>query len=301
MKNSNTQRADHLSEFTRNFLNSCGEKEVDKKTRFIQSDSWIGYTAAKKIVQRIENMIEMERKARMHSMLIIGSTDNGKTSIRRRVESKYHMSTTDSGKIKMPVVSVQMPPDPTARCLCNSILKGLMLPTVFSGKIDYIRDAVIDTLREYEVRCLMIDEVQHLDRIPDKKQRTMLDTLKYISNELSLPMVAFGTSEAQYVFARDSQLDNRFKKVHLTRWECNYDFQMLLTTYETSLPFYERSNLGQPDMARLIYSLTNGTIGEIVTLVREAAIQAVRAGDEKINVDHIKAVDFESVPYKSDK
>ncbi|MFM8912447.1 MAG: TniB family NTP-binding protein, partial [Flammeovirgaceae bacterium] len=203
--------------------------------------------------------------------------------------------------VRIPVVSIQMPPDPTARCLYNSILDGMNMPRIISSKIDFFRANVIETLREFEVRCLMIDEVQHLDRIPDKKQRTMLDTLKYISNELSLPMVAFGTNEAQYVFARDPQLDNRFKKVYLTRWECNYDFQMLLSTYEASLPLRERSNLGQPEMAHLIYSLTNGTIGEIVTLVREAAIQAVRAGDEKITVDHLKSADFESVQYKSDK
>jgi hypothetical protein len=300
MKNSNTQRADHLNEFTRNFLNTFSEMDVEKRIRLIQTDKWIGYLSARKIVERIENLIEMERINRMHSLLIMGSTDNGKTSIRKRVESKYRMTTTVNGKIQMPVVSIQMPPAPDARCFYNSILKGMMLPIVFSGKIDYIRDLVIDSLREYNVRCLMIDEVQTIDRIPDKKQRTILDTIKYISNEISLPMVAFGTTEARHVFARDPQLDNRFKKVHLTRWECNDDFQKLLWTYEKLLPLKEPSNLGEPSMAQFIYSLTNGTIGEIVTLIRMAAIEAVRSGIEKITVDNIKAVNFESVAYKSD-
>jgi hypothetical protein len=301
MKNSNTQSADHLTEFTRNFLNGCNENDLDKKIQWIQTDSWIGYISARKIVERIENLIEMERMNRMHSLLILGSTDNGKTSIRKRVESRHRMTTTESGKIRMPVVSIQMPPGPDVRCLYNSILKGLMLPIVLSTKVDYIRDIVIDSLNEYNVRCLMIDEVQHMDRIPDKKQRTILDTIKYISNEISLPMVAFGTLEARNVFARDSQLDNRFKKIYLTRWECNEDFQRLLHTYEASLPLKEPSNLSEPNMAQFIYSLTNGTIGEIVTLIRLAAIDAVRAGIEKITVDNIKAVNFESVAYNFEK
>jgi hypothetical protein len=301
MKNSNSQREDHLTEFTRNFLNNCGEKDVEKRIRLIQTDNWIGYLSARKIVERIENLIEMERMNRMHSMLILGSTDNGKTSIRKRVESRYRMTTTESGKIQMPVVSIQMPPGPDVRCFYNSILKGMMLPIVFSGKIDFIRDIVIDSLREYNVRCLMIDEVQHLDRIPDKKQRTILDTMKYISNEILLPMVTFGTLEARNVFARDSQLDNRFKKVYLTRWECNEDFQRLLCTYEAILPLKEPSNLSEPSMAQFIYSLTNGTIGEIVTLIRLAAIESVRSGFERITVENIKAVNFESVAYNFEK
>jgi hypothetical protein len=300
MKNSNTPRADHLNEYTRNFLNNCSEKDIEKRIRLIQTDNWIGYLSARKIVDRIEDLINMERMNRMHSLLIIGSTDNGKTSIRRRIESKYRMTTSETGKIQMPVVSIQTPPAPDARCLYNAILKGMMLPIVFSGKIDYIRDSVIDTLKEYNVRCLMIDEIQHIDRIPDKKQRTVLDSIKYVSNEISLPIVAFGTSEARYVFGRDPQLDNRFKKIQLCRWECNEDFQKLLWTYEALLPLKEPSNLGEPSMAHFIHSLTNGTIGEIITLIRLAAIQAVRSGIEKITVDTINAVNFESVAYKMD-
>jgi len=299
MMNSNTQPEDHLNEFTRKFLESCNG-DVEKKVRLIQSDNWIGYLSARKIVDRIENMIEMERMNRMHSLAIIGSTDNGKTSIRKRIESKYRMTTTDAGSIQMPVVSIQMPPDPDARCLYNSMLKGMMLPVISSGKVDYIRESVIDSLLDYNVKCLMMDEFQHIDRIPDRKQRTLLDTIKYISNQISLPMVAFGTSEVLNVLARDPQLNNRFKKVHLTQWECDEDFQRLLKSYEALLPLKEPSDLGEPSLAQFIYSQTNGTIGEIITLIRLAAIEALRSGVEKITVEVIKAVNFESVAYKFD-
>lgn len=300
MKNSNTQPVDHLNEFTRNFLNNCSETDIEKRIRLIQTDNWIGYLSARRIVMRIESLIEMERMNRMHSLLILGYTDNGKTSIRKRVESRHRMTSSENGKIEIPVVSIQMPPGPDMKCLYNSILKGMMLPIVFSGKVDYIRDMVIDSLQEYNVRCLMMDEVQHIDRIPDKRQRMLLDTIKYISNELSLPMVAFGTLEARNVFARDSQLDNRFKKIYLTKWEFNEDFQRLLRTYEALLPLKESSNLYDPTMAQYIYSLTNGTIGEIVTLIRLAAIEALRSGMEKITIENLKAVNFESVAYSFD-
>jgi hypothetical protein len=279
------------------FLESCGADDAEKRIRLIQSDNWIGYANARNIVDQVDDLIKMERVTRMRGMLVLGATDNGKTSIRKRIEAKHQVQTTANGKMNIPVLSIQMPPAPNDRSFYNAILKGMMLPTFPSGKVDHIKDCVIGHLLEYDVRLIMIDEIQHIDRIPARKQRLILDIMKYISNEISLPMVAFGTTEALNVFRADPQLDNRFKKIYLKRWELDEDFLRLLVSIEQLLPLREASELGQEELATLIYGKTNGTIGEIVTLIRGAAIQAIKTGKEKITPQVLEEVNFESVIY----
>lgn len=294
MKNLNSTQEDHLNNATREFVNSCTPEDLDRRIRLLEGENWIGYGAARNIVERIENLIRMPRVTRMHSLLVIGTTDNGKTSIRKRIESKYQHYATENGKMHYPVVSIQMPPNPDERGFFNSVLRGLMQPTYLTGKVDYIRDCVISVLEEFHVKLLMIDEVQHIDRIPFRKQRSILDTMKYISNEISLPIVAFGTDEAINVFSSDPQLKNRFKKVHLPSWEPNADFQRLLISVEQLLPLKEPSGLSQEEMTYYIYSKTNGTIGEVNTLLRSSAILALKSGQEKITREVIESLNFES-------
>lgn len=295
MKNLNTSiQEDHLSKATRMFLNSCQEGDVDKRVMQIQLDTWIGYNAARNVIDRIEDMVRRPRVSRMHSMLVIGSTDNGKTSIRKRVEAKHESYATSDSKIHIPVVSIQMPSNPDEKTLYNAILKGMRHPPYLSSKIDYMRSEVMSLIDELNVRLLMIDEVQHIDRIPYRRQRILLDSLKYISNECSLPIVAFGTEEAINVFHSDLQLQNRFKKVFLPRWDFNDNLVKLINSIEQMLPLKEPSNLGEEGMASYIFSKTNGTIGEINTLLRNSAIIAVKSGREKITREVIEATKFES-------
>ena len=294
MKNSNSTFVDHLTKSTREFVDSCPPGDISKRIQQIQGERWIGYGAARNIVDRIQSMITMPRLTRMHSLLVIGSTDNGKTTLRKRIENKYQPYASADGQMHYPVVSIQMPPNPDDRAFYNAVLKGIRQPAYFAGKIDHIRDYLIGNLEEYNVKLLMIDEVQHIDRMPIRKQRTLLDTIKYISNEISLPMVAFGTEEAVNVFTADSQLSNRFKKVYLPSWEPNEDFKRLLMSAEKLLPLKEPSGLGDDDMSYFIFSKTNGTIGEVNTLLRYSAIAALNNGQEKITREIIEALNFDS-------
>jgi len=268
--------------------------DVEKRIRKIEIETWIGYDSARNIIERIENAIVRPRITRMHSLLVVGSTDNGKSSIRKRIEDKYQRYSTSDGKIKIPVVSIQMPPNPDERAFYNAVLRGMMQPIYIAGKIDYIRDNVIATLDEFSVRLLMIDEVQHIDRMPYRKQRSIMDTIKYMSNELSLPIAAFGTEEAINVFSADPQLQNRFKKVYLPKWELNIEFRRLLKSFERLLPFKEPSVLSDEDFASYIYFKTNGTIGEVNTLIRNSAVLALKSGLEKITQEIIDKTNFES-------
>lgn len=52
---------------------------------------------------------------------------------------------------------------------------------------------------------MIIDEVHHLLAGSVREQRQLLNQLKFISNELRMPIVALGTSEALYAMQTDPQ------------------------------------------------------------------------------------------------
>jgi hypothetical protein len=57
---------------------------------------------------------------------------------------------------------------------------------------------------------------------------------------------------------------------------------MLLDSLEAALPIAKASDLSNEPLAHRIFSLSEGLIGEVVTIVTKAAIAAIRSGAERI-------------------
>lgn len=284
---------DHLNDATRAFLNSCGTNNAFR-INAIKADSWIGYDAAKVIQDKLQELIEMPRIQRMWSYLVIGTSDNGKTSIRLRIEKLNERYSNEKSEIIIPVVSLQMPPNPNERSFLNNILESMLLPTYPNGRPDILREDVIRSISDFGTRLLIIDEIQHIGRMPFSKQRLMLDLIKYISNKARIAIAAFGTEEAINIFSSDPQLKNRFRKITLPGWEPDDNFRRLLASYELILPLRKPSTLVDEELALLIYDRTNGTIGEISMIIKRSAIEAIKAGAEQITKDIVRGLDFES-------
>lgn len=297
----------------RNYLNSAAQEVLDsckglseaesasRRINFISKDGWIGYDLAMKILDRIKDMIERPRNARMHSLLVIGSTDNGKTSIRKRIEDQYKRYPDDKGRVIWPVVSIQMPPNPTEISLINAIIKGMLQPA-FHNKPHIALEEVIELLRIHKVKLLIIDEVHHIIRLSSAKQRIIMDMIKYMSNEAELPFAAFGTEEATNIFSYDPQLKNRFKMMEIPRWD-ESNFLRLMFSFMQILPLkkatllttdYKDPHPEDLQLAAAILDKTNGTIGEISLVIRMAAISAIHDKTERITVKIINGLDFES-------
>jgi hypothetical protein len=60
------------------------------------------------------------------------------------------------------------------------------------------------------------------------------------------------------------------------------------------LPLRQPSKLDVPDLVRFILDKSEGTIGEITSLLTRAAIIAIESGGEAINRKILALVDYES-------
>lgn len=100
------------------------------------------------------------------------------------------------------------------------------------------------------------------------QQRRFLNLLRWLGNELQIPLVAVGTSEALRAIQSDDQLANRFTPFSLPPWRMDAEYLRLLNTLEAMLP-----------------------LRELVGLVTAAAV-AVKAGEEHIRMEKLDDMGF---------
>jgi len=77
---------------------------------------------------------------------------------------------------------------------------------------------VLRHLRARDVRLIIFDELQRATELRPRDQRTVLNVLKYISNQLSISLAGFGSGEAKALIQSDPHLEERFDIVALPMW-----------------------------------------------------------------------------------
>jgi hypothetical protein len=60
------------------------------------------------------------------------------------------------------------------------------------------------------------------------------------------------------------------------------------------LPLRRRSEIDRPELARYVLQKSEGTIGEIATLLTRAAIAAIETGEEAITPSTLRLATYES-------
>src|SRR5262249_6404313 len=143
-------------------------------------------------------------------------------------------------------------------------------------------------------KMLVIDELHNLLAGNRSVQREFLNLLRFLGNMLRVPIVGVGTREAYLVIRSDDQLENRFASVTLLLWQEGPELMVLLASDAASLLLRRRSVLMQPALATYILARTEGTIGEITTLLTRAVLVVIDTGEEALNRKTLLLVDYTS-------
>src|SRR5262249_19225132 len=152
---------------------------------------------------------------------------------------------------------------------------------------------VLRILRGVQTRMLVLDEIHHVLVGSTTQQRVVMNAVKYLSNELQIPLVAVGTLEAVRAIQADPQLASRFYRTALPLWCMGRGDRKLLASFERMLPLKRPSQLAQEPLATKLLAMTEGTIGELSTLLKRAAIYAVRTGTERIDASVLTGLEWE--------
>lgn len=271
----------HLYSTIRPFADEDNETRI----RRIRTDRWITYSRAEAALTAMEDLLSFPKRTRMPNFLLVGPTNNGKTMIVekfRRAHPPISPSSAPEGAVMVPVLKVQMPAGPDEARFFGAILEELGFPHMLSDRVAKRQDVAVRMLRETRVSILVIDELQNLLSGSRLHQRRLLNLLRWLGNELQIPLIAAGTPEALHAIQSDDQLANRFEPLRLPPWRNGEEYQQLLNTLEALLPLRRPSHLAAPALADKILSAAEGILGEVVSIVTRAAVRAVTTGTEAI-------------------
>lgn len=261
----------------------------------LRNDCWIGYGHAEQALNRLEDLLSCPKRVRMPNMLIIGPTNNGKTMIVEKFRRQHlPYESEDRGHEIIPVLSVQMPSDPTIKRFYSAIISALGSPVSMYPSTVRSEIIALKLLRVTQTKIIIIDEIHNILAGNTQKQREFLNILRFLGNELQLSIVGVGIKDAYLAIRSDDQLENRFEPLVLPLWNNDHEFMRLLMSFQSVLPLQKPSNLLDSDIRALILTRSEGTIGEIVSLLIKATCSAIRSGKEYIDYKILKQTEYRS-------
>ena len=253
----------------------------NERIAFIDTPRWIGYSRANEVIEVMQGLMNKVKQHRMPNLLLIGDSNNGKTTIIKDFAERFGESYSDEHLV-VPVCLIQAPPSANEKDLYISLIDYFALPYRSSDSAGVLRAQAVHTLRETHVKILIIDEVHSMLTGTARQQRLIMNAIKYLCNALQLPIVLCGTKDAVRILHTDPQHASRFDVAELPLWQNDKEFRRLVGSFERILPLKKPSNLTEISVLNLIYSISGGNIGNIKRLINECAIEAIESGEERI-------------------
>ena len=279
----------HLTEAAQQALSLTDERRIAA----IMNCPWIDYPRCEEILQALEDLLQHPPTHRMPNMLIVGKTNNGKTAVAKTFLAMHKPNFDPSADADdIPVLYIQAPPVPDERRFNAALLDKLRVPHKVNERADRMLFQLLAVMPRLGIKMLMVDEIHHVLAGPLQRQRAFLNVLKYIGNELQVPIVALGTGDALYALQSDAQLANRFVPHALPGWKMDRAYLSLLASFEQALPLRKPSGLTDVRLATRLLTMSGGTIGEISALIQAAAVRAIRNQAEQITIPLLEGLSW---------
>lgn len=149
----------HLNSVARELM---GQSNADR-IRAIQQGSWLPLPHAKEAIERMEMLLDYPTVTRMPSLLLVGASFSGKSTILERFLSLHPPDVDPTSEIMTcPVVMIDAPPKPDIADFYSRILDALMAKYQ-SRAASYEKYSQIKLMfRQLGVKMLIIDEIHHL-------------------------------------------------------------------------------------------------------------------------------------------
>ena len=284
----NNEHLNNLLPIVREKLNLSNE---DRK-EFILEEKWITYPNAKEILDKLEFLYKHPKKSRMPCMLIVGATNNGKTSIINKFLKAHHPYENEEATIT-PILSVVAPETGSISDFFSKILQSLCVPYRNGDKVNKKRELIDHYFKICEIKMLIVDEIHNILIGAISKQKAFMNSLKNLSTELQIPIVIVGTPDALHATNTDAQINNRFKPIALRKWHFDRNYLSLLASLEKIIPLKNPSYLSSnKELSEYIFDTSEGYIGEIIDLITISSLYSIDNNIEKIDIKSLKNCGF---------
>lgn len=259
----------------------------EERIAYAQQDKWVGYPLAKDLLAKMERLFNAPRTTRVKSMIIVGHSNAGKTTLKLRFLHKHPAVDSDNGdRTIFSILHIEANSKADPRAFCMRILDALGVPYGDRESFERLSKQALDVLAETNVRMIVIDEFHNFLVGRQDMKDALRNTMRTISNDRKISFLAFGIPSALQFIAEESQMSSRFKRVILPKWNTEKSniltFKQLLASLEATLPLKNASNLISKVLVEKLIEMSEGILGEVVDILEEATIMAIETGDERI-------------------
>ncbi len=252
-----------------------------ERLRHVRADRWIGYTRAARALDKLETLLAWPTPA------ADAEPAGHRADQQRQVDDHREIPPRSPARLasrpgRDPGTGVQMPSDPSVTRFYTALLAATGAPLRPRQRLAELEQLALRLLRQLHVRMLVIDELHHVLAGRGDGRREFLNLVRFLGNELRIPLVGVGTREAYLAVRSDDQLENRFAPLTLPRWQADEEACSLLASFAASFPLRRPSRIATPEMAGYLLTRSEGTIGELAHLLTDAAVEAIESGEEAI-------------------
>ncbi|AYG61814.1 TniB family NTP-binding protein [Rhizobium jaguaris] len=264
---------DHLLDHVRPYLDRSREERI----AYIRAPRWIGHQVAKDSRRRLAELLSRPQSLRTHGLMLIGPYANGKTMIAERFAVEHLRNSSEQR-----VWIAQTREGAGLGHFYASILQALRAPGGDLWDVGRKAEQLDHLLATLKPRVLIFDEFHNALRGRARDVEAVFAFLRRIGRQYDISPVLIGEVAIYDFINATSEMASRFDLVAVPRWQYDENYLMLLDSLEAALPLARNSDLSNQPMARRIYSLSEGLIGEIVGIVTKAAVAAIKSGAERI-------------------
>lgn len=262
------------------------EREVpSERAKF--KERWVPYPVGMQAIKDMAALMKRPHEGRPLNLALIGEPNDGKSHLLDYFIDCYP-DVFDEDIPRIQILSIEMPEKADGSKLLREMLRATGASFNSRNPSDVLMDKLCIRCDALRIHLYVIDEFHNASWGRQEASRSLLQTVRSLSNRMRRPIVIAGTTAVEDVLRNDPQLNERFRKVRLPRWTDIEELKNLLATFEPSLGLPESSNLGTTKIAESVLERVGPKMGRIAGLIRNAAKIAKEKGAVCIGEDHWK-------------
>jgi hypothetical protein len=250
----------------------------------------IRYPRFKELHQMIQQCQQMSALGgEPQCMSLEGVTGAGKSTLMWDYAQAFPKKYTAAG-VSMPVFYMLMPSPATVKGVAAAMLEQLGDPAAHKGPQWSMDSRLIKLIPECGITLVILDDFHHLiDRNTDRILETVSDWLKVLIKKTNVPFVVVGIEgKVERILRSNAQLSRLFaarETLEPFDWATQRrDFAKFVEYMETAIRMPLTPGWPRDELIRRLHYATDGVVGNVMNLLRYAALVAQQEKREVIEL-----------------
>ena len=226
-------------------------------------------------------------------MVLEGLTGAGKSTLVKSYAEAFARYETVSGT-RVPIFYLETPSPVTVKGMAARMLEALGDPAAHKGPLWAMNSRLIQYIKHCEVQLVILDDFHHLiDKETNRVLETVSDWLKVLIKETNVPFLVVGIEgRVEQILQANSQLSRLFavrERLEPFQWNPTDEatikaFASFIKYAETGIGMALSDELPRAELLYRLYYATNGVVGNMMNLMRFAALLAQKQGGETLTL-----------------